>query len=56
MFQTNTFVEVHPNWEAIVDMSYSAGLGDKDVVNLNEHLFPCEDFPNKYDRYGRYLG
>ncbi|KAF2033870.1 hypothetical protein EK21DRAFT_86021 [Setomelanomma holmii] len=47
---------VHPDWESVVGMSYAAGLGQKEVDNLNGKLFPQEDFPHKYDAYVGFIG
>jgi hypothetical protein len=53
---TNKRSEVHAEWETIVAMSYSAGLGNKGVGALNEHLFPREHFLGKYDRNNQFRG
>jgi hypothetical protein len=52
----NNRSEIHPDWDTIVAMSYSAGLGNKGVGALNEHLFPREHFPSKYDRNDQFRG
>jgi hypothetical protein len=54
--QTDNRLEVHPDWDTIVAMSYSAGLGNKSVGGLNEHLFPREHFSDKYDRNDQFRG
>ncbi|KAF1914852.1 hypothetical protein BDU57DRAFT_454541 [Ampelomyces quisqualis] len=41
------YLEVHPDWERIVSMSYAAGLGSKGVHDLDQKLFPRNDFPEK---------
>jgi hypothetical protein len=52
----NMIVEVHPLWEEIVTMSHAAGLGNKGIKDLDEELFPIEDFPGKYNEHGRFVG
>jgi hypothetical protein len=51
----NVSLEVHPDWEQIVRMSYVAGLGAKGVYKLEEELFPRDVFPDKYDWNGNFL-
>lgn len=54
--RTDEVSEIHHDWEQLVAMSYTSGeLGRKGVYNLDQKLFPQDDFPHKYDSFGNFL-